>query len=65
MTADLPALRAATLRAWRHVLEVHGIDASGSASMIEAVHQHAHWREGTAWHPAWQLEQQQERHHDR
>ena len=59
MTADLPALRAATLRAWRHVLEVHGIDAPGSASTIEAVHQQAHRREGTDWHPAWHLDQQE------
>ena len=57
-TTNLLALRAATLRAWRHVLEVHGIDAPGGASTIEAIHQRAHTTEGTDWHPAWTLEQE-------
>lgn len=56
MTASLKQLQAATTCAWRHLLDVHGINAGGSASHIEAAHQAAHRREGTPWHPAWNLD---------
>ncbi len=34
----------------RHLVEEHGVHATGSASRLEAAHQVAHRREGTRWH---------------
>lgn len=56
MNPTLHQLQTATTRAWRHLLDEHGINVAGSASQVEAAHQAAHRREGTAWHPAWTLD---------
>lgn len=54
-------LRAAYFELCAHVRDVHGIDASGTAGQVEAVHQLAHAREATRWHTdAWKLSDGQE-----
>lgn len=51
---EVERLRAAYAALCAHVRDVHGIDAVGTASQVEAQHQQAHAREATPWHAdAW------------
>ena len=52
--SEVERLRAAYAALCAHVRDVHGIDAVGTASQVEAQHQQAHAREATPWHAdAW------------
>lgn len=51
----LRRLEAAHRRLHAHVRDEHGIESIGSASVLEKYHMLAHQREGTAWHQAWIL----------
>lgn len=52
---ELDDPRARCRELWRHVNEVHGVRAEGTAGQIEAGHMRALRAEGSAWHDAWTL----------